>query len=29
MLQSKRYATCFKAVALVYNMNLLEKNSQK
>ena len=28
-LQPKRYATCFKAVAFVYNMNLQEKNTQK
>ena len=28
-LQPKRYATCFKVVALVYNMNLQEKNPQK
>jgi hypothetical protein len=28
-LQPKRYATCFKAVALVYNLNLQEKNTQK
>ena len=27
-LQAKRYATCFKSVALVCNMNLQEKNLQ-